>query len=139
MYQRTGLDFPAYYMATFSVMFPRKKRVVAEQAQASEELAAATLMRDAHRQQQAAEVRKQYAAVVSTEEELAEYRDGMLPQAEAAYNSAVAGLRSNKQTFDGVLTSLNDSLQLRREYVQALLDHEIAIVRLETLTGEALR
>lgn len=138
-YQRTGLDFPAYYMATFSITFPRKKRSEAEQAEASERLAATTLTRDAHRQQQVSEARKQYAAVVSTEEELNEYRDGILPQAEAVYNSALAALRSNKQTLDSVLTSLNDSLELRRGYAQALLDHEMALVHLETLTGEVLR
>lgn len=139
MYQRTGPDFPAYYMATLNVMFPRKTRVVAEQAEALERLAAATLTRDAHRQQQISEVRKQYAAVVATEEELNEYRDGILPQAEASHNSALAALRTNKQTLDAVLISLNDSLDLQREYAHALLDHEMALVRLETLTGEVLR
>ena len=80
MYQRTGLDFPAYYMATFNLMLPRKKLVAAEAAEASEQEAAATLARDAHLQAQLAETRKQYAAVVSTEEELKEYQDGILPK-----------------------------------------------------------
>jgi cobalt-zinc-cadmium efflux system outer membrane protein len=139
VYQRTGLDFPAYYMGTLSVMFPRKKRAHAEQAEASERLAAVTLMREAHRQQQLSEVRKQYAAVLSTEEELSEYRDGILPQGEAAYNSALAALRSNTQTLDAVLAALNANIEFQREFAQALLDHEMALVRLETMTGEVLR
>jgi outer membrane protein, heavy metal efflux system len=139
MYQRTGLDFPAYYMATFTVTLPRKQRVEAERAEASERLAAATLMRDAHFQEQTAGVRKQYAALTSTEEELKEYRDGILPQAETAYDSTLAALRSNPLPLDAVLSSFEDVLQLRRDYAQALLDHEIALVRLETLTGEVLR
>jgi cobalt-zinc-cadmium efflux system outer membrane protein len=139
MYQRTGLDFPAYYMATFTLTLPRRKRVEAERAQAAEQLGAAVLMRDAHLQQQAADVRKQYAALTSTAEELNEYREGILPQAETAYNSALAGLRSNRESLTAVLRSLEDMLQLRRDYAQALLDHEMALVRLEALTGEALR
>lgn len=139
MYQRTGLDFPAYYMATFTLTLPRRKRVEAERAQAAERLGVATFMREAHSQQQAADVRKQYAALTSTAEELNEYRDGILPQSEAAYSSALAGLRSNRQTLPAVLSSLDDMLQLKREYSQALIDHEMALVRLETLTGEVLR
>jgi len=139
MYQRTGLDFPAFYMATFTVVLPRKKRVAAEKAEASEQLEAARLMRDADAREHIAEVRKQYAALESTNEELEEYRDGILPQAQAAYNSAVAALKSNKQSLEAVLASLDGVLQLKRAYAQALLDHETAIVRLETLTGKALR
>jgi outer membrane protein TolC len=139
IYQRTGLDFPAYYMATFTVVLPRKKRVAAEKAEASEQLEAARLMRDADARQHISEVRKEYAALQNTNEELKEYRDGILPQAQAAYNSAVAALKSNKQSLEAALDSLNGVLQLKREYAQALLDHETAIVRLETLTGEALR
>jgi outer membrane protein TolC len=126
-------------MATFNVMLPRKKLVAAEAAEAAEREAAATLTRDAHLQTQLAETRKEYAAVVSTEEELKEYRDGILPQADGVYQSELAGLRSNKQTLNAVLTSINEVLQLKREYAQAVLDHEMALVHLETLTGETLR
>lgn len=139
MYQRTGLGFPAYYMATFNVMLPRKRVVAAEAAEASERAAAATLTRDAHLQAQLAETRKQYAAAVSTEEELKDYRDGILPQADAVYQSALAALRSNQQTLGAVLDALNQVLQLKREYAEAVLEHEMALVHLETLSGETLR
>jgi outer membrane protein, heavy metal efflux system len=139
MYERTGLDFPAYYMATFNIMLPRKKLVAAERAEASARVAQAALTRDAHLQAQLAESRKQYAAVMSTEEELNDFRDGILPQADAVYQSDLAALQSNKQTLDAVLTALNEVLQLKRDYAQAVLDHEMALVRLEALTGESLR
>ncbi len=48
MYQRTGVDFPAYYMATFNVVLPRRKLVAAEAAEAADREAAATFRRDAH-------------------------------------------------------------------------------------------
>jgi outer membrane protein TolC len=139
MFQRTGLDFPAYYMATLTLTLPRKSRVHSEEAEASDRLSAALLGRDQHIAQQLAEVRKQYAAVVSTQEELDEFKDGLLPQAETAYESIVAALRSNKQPVEAVLASLNDVLQLRRDYYQALFEHETALVNLEQLTGEILR
>jgi outer membrane protein, heavy metal efflux system len=139
MYQRTGLDFPAYYMATFNVLFPRRKVIAAEAAEASEHEAAATLTRDADLQEQLSEARKQYAIVVSTEQELKEYKNGILPQADGVYQSALAGLRSNKQTLEAVLSSINEVLEMKRDYAQAVLDHEMALVHLETLTGETLR
>ncbi len=46
---------------------------------------------------------------------------------------------ANKQQLDSVLTSFNEVLELKREHQQALLDHEIALAKLETLTGETLR
>lgn len=139
MYQRTGVDFPAYYMATFTITLPRKKRIAAENAEASERLEAARLLHDADVRRNTSDVRKEYAALESTKEELKEYRDGILPQAEAAHNSILAALKSNNQTLGATLDSLNGVLELKREYAQAVLDHEIAVIRLETLTGEALR
>ncbi len=62
-----------------------------------------------------------------------------LPQADGVYQSALAGLRSNKQTLDTVLTSISEVLKLKRDYAQAVLDHEMALIHLEALTGETLR
>jgi cobalt-zinc-cadmium efflux system outer membrane protein len=139
MYQRTGPGFPAYYMVTFNVIPQRRKRVNAEVEQAAETLKAAGQEFDAQLQQQTAEVQKQYAAATSTAEQLTEYREGIIPQADAVFHSVLAGYESNKQQLDIVLTSLNEISELKREYSQVLLDHEMALARLETLTGVALR
>jgi len=90
-------------------------------------------------QQQLAEVQKQYVAVVHTAELLTEYQDGLLPQAQAAFRAEQTTYQSGKQAFAPVLSSLLDVLIFEHDYQQALLDHETALARLETLTGAQLR
>jgi len=139
MYERTGLDFPAYYMLTFGMVLPRRSRVRAEVAEAAESLASAKEHLDAALQQQLSEAKKQYAAVASTAELLTEYREGLIPQADAVFRAGLAGYQSSKQPLTSVLAAFNEGLELKRGYQQALLDHEIAIAHLEELTGKELR
>jgi outer membrane protein, heavy metal efflux system len=139
MYQRTGDDFPAYYMLTFNMIFQRRQRTRAEVAEAVESLKSAQQQLDAQVQQQFAEVQKQYVAAKNTAEEIIEYREGMIPQADAGFHAVLAEYESNKQQLDSVLMSLNEVLELKREYAHSLLDHETAVARLETLTGVTLR
>jgi cobalt-zinc-cadmium efflux system outer membrane protein len=139
MYERTGTDFPAYYMLTFGMVLPRRSRVRAEVAEAAESLAAASEHLDAARQQQFAETQKQYAVAKAAAELLTQYREGLLPQADAVFHAGLAGYESNKQSLTGVLTALNEVLELKRDYQQTLLDHELAVTHLETLTGAVLR
>jgi outer membrane protein, heavy metal efflux system len=139
MYQRTGDDFPAYYMLTFNVMFQRRQRVRAELAEAAESVKSAEDQLDAQLQEQLAAVQKQYIAAKSTAEVLKEYSEGMIPQADGAFRAVLTDYQSNKQQLDSVLTYFNQVLALKREYQQALLDHETAVAKLETLTGETLR
>ncbi len=68
MYQRTGTDFPAYYMLTFGMTLPRRRRVDSQVSQAVENVRSARDQLDAQLQQQLAEVQKQYAAVTSAAE-----------------------------------------------------------------------
>ncbi len=139
MYQRTGDDFPAYYMLTLNVIFQRRQRVRAEMAGAAESLKAAADELDAQVQEQLAAVQKEYIAAKSTAEVLTEYSQGMIPQADAGFRAVLADYQSSKQQLDSVLNSLNEVLALKREYEQTLLEHETAIAKLETLTGETLR
>lgn len=140
MFQRTGDDFPAYYMLTFSVIFQRRQRANAEIEEAAESVMAAREQLDAQLQDQLGEVQKQYAVATSTAEALTEYCDGMIPQADAGFHAVLVRYESdNKQQLASVLTSFDEVLALKREYEQTLLDHETAISKLETLTGVTLR
>jgi outer membrane protein, heavy metal efflux system len=139
MYQRTGIDFPAYYMLTVGLILPRRSRVRAEVAEAAESAASAQDHADAVLQQQLADVQKEYATATSTAELLAEYREGLIPQGEAAFRAGLAGYESNRQPLDSVLASFNEVLALKRESLQTLLDHELALARLEELTGVTRR
>jgi outer membrane protein, heavy metal efflux system len=139
MFQRTGDNFPAYYMLTFNLAFQRRQRVRAEIAEATESLRSAQEQLEAQLERQLAEVQKQYVAAKSSAEEITEYREGMIPQADAGFHAVLAAYESSKQQLHSVLTSFNEVLELKREYAQSLLDHETAIARLETLTGATLR
>jgi outer membrane protein, heavy metal efflux system len=139
MYQHTGDQYRDYYMLTLSMRLPRRKRVKAQMAQAAEEVTVGKEQLDAQLQQQLADVQKQYVAVTSASELLTEYRDGLIPQAQAAYRAGLTAYETNRGELTSVLNSFNDELELERGYQQALLDHEIAVAHLEALTGVALQ
>jgi cobalt-zinc-cadmium efflux system outer membrane protein len=139
MFQQTGSGYRDYYMLTLSMRLPRRKRVEAGIAEAAESLEQSKQELDSQVQQQLAEVQKQYISVTNTAELLTEYQDGLLPQAQAAFRAEQTTYQSGKQAFAPVLSSLLDVLTFEHDYQQALLDHETALARLETLTGAQLR
>jgi outer membrane protein, heavy metal efflux system len=139
MFQQTGGGYRDYYMLTVSMRLPRRKRVEAGVAEAAEFLERSKQELDSQVQQQLAEVQKQYIAVTNTAELMAEYQDGLLPQARAAFQAEQTTYQAGKQAFAPVLSSLLDVLTFEHDYQQALLDHETALARLETLTGAQLR
>jgi cobalt-zinc-cadmium efflux system outer membrane protein len=139
MYQNTDRKYRDYYMLTFDVRFPRKKRVNAEIAEAQEKLIASRQTLDSHVAQQLSQVQQFYVQASSDEEQLKEYREGLVPQSGAAYRAALSAYASNKDQFTHVLSYFTDLLNLKLEYAQTLLDHETALAHLESLTGATLR
>jgi outer membrane protein, heavy metal efflux system len=139
MYQNTDRKYRDYYMFTFDVRLPRKKRVDAEIAETQERLIASQKTLDGHLQQQLAQVQQLYVQASSDEEQLKEYREGLVPQSDAAYRATLSAYASNKDQFTHVLSYFTDLLNLRLEYAQTLLDHETALAHLESLTGASLR
>jgi outer membrane protein TolC len=138
-YQNTDRKYRDYYMITFNVRFPRKKRINAEIAEAAENRAESEQTLDAHLQQQLAEVQQGYVKATSDEELLKEYRDGLIPQSDATYRATLNAYGSNREQFIHVLTYFTDILNLKLEYAQTLEDHEAALAHLESLTGATLR
>ena len=139
MFQETGSSYRDYYMLTFNVNLPRRRRVDAEIAEAAEMLGQSEQSLDAQVQRQLSEVQKEYITATSSAELLTEYRDGLIPQAQAVFRANLAAYQSNTGELNAALLSLNDVLTLERDSAQALLDHEVAIAHLENLTGETLR
>jgi outer membrane protein TolC len=139
MYQNTDRKYRDYYMFTFDVRFPRKKRVNAEIAEAQQRLSASQSTLDAHLQQQLAQVQQDYVQATSDEELMKEYREGLMPQSDATYRAALSAYASNREPLTRVLTYFTDVLTLKLEYAQTLVDHEIALAHLESLTGATLR
>ncbi|HLH36335.1 MAG TPA: TolC family protein [Alloacidobacterium sp.] len=139
MYQNTDRKYRDYYMFTFDVRFPRKKRVNAEIAEAQEHLSASQRTLDAHLQQQLAQVQQDYVQATSDEELLKDYREGLIPQSDAAYRAALSAYGSNREEFVHIVNYFTDVLNLKLEYAQTLEDHEVALAHLESLTGATLR
>ena len=139
MYERTGTNFPAYYMVTVGLTLPRRQRVNARLSESLESRRSAQARLQSGLQEQEAEVQKQVVAATSANEIQEQYRDGLIPQADAGLQATLAAYGSNREEFASVLNALNSVLELKRDYAQEQLEHELALVRLETLTGEALR
>jgi cobalt-zinc-cadmium efflux system outer membrane protein len=139
MYENTDRKYRDYYMFSFDVRLPRKKRVNAEIAEAQEQLSASQRTLDAHLQQQLAQVQQDYVQATSDEELLKEYREGLIPQSDATYRAALSAYASNREEFIHVVTYFTDVLSLKLDYAQTLEDHEAALAHLESLTGATLR
>jgi outer membrane protein, heavy metal efflux system len=139
LYENTDRKYRDYYMLTFDVRFPRKKRVDAEIAEATEKRSESQQTLNAHLQQQLAEVQEGYVKAASDDELLKEYKEGLIPQSDAAFRATLSAYASNREEFIHVLSYFNDTLNLKLEYAQTLVDHEAALAHLETLTGATLR
>lgn len=139
MYQNTDRKYRDYYMFTFNVRLPRRGRVSAEVAEAAHKLAQSRATLDAHLQQQLAEVKREYVTAASDAEVLKEYREGLIPQSDAAYRSTLNAYASNREQLTEVLLAITNVLNLKLDYSQTLAEHETALAHLETLTGATLR
>jgi cobalt-zinc-cadmium efflux system outer membrane protein len=139
MYQQNDRKYPDYYMFTFNIRLPRRSRVHAEVAEAAETLAQSKEDLDAHLQQQLAQVKRGCVTVTNDEQLLTEYRDGLIPQSDAAYRSTLSSYASNRDVLTHVLLYFVNVLDMKLDQAQMMADHETTLAHLETLTGATLR
>lgn len=139
MYENTDRKFRDYYVLTLSARFPSKRRVNAEIGAAAAMAAQSRSTLDAHLQEKLVEVQEAYVSATSDAEVLKEYREGLIPQADAAYRATLSSYENNREQFARVLASVTSLLNLKVEYAQTLEEHEIALAHLESLTGVTLR
>ena len=66
------------------------------------------------------------------------YREGLIPQARAAFESAMGSYRIGHADFQTVLSAAVEQLNMNEEYYRAITDREIAIARIEQMIGENL-
>jgi outer membrane protein, heavy metal efflux system len=135
MYQHTNGDTRDYYVATFGVRLPNRGRQKAELAQAQQNQERARRELDSESQRVLSEVQQQYVRAKTSEERLKIYSDGLVPQSEATFRSALSAYQSNRQDFESLLSSFLDVLSLDLEYRNELVEHESALAELERLTG----
>lgn len=138
MYQNTDRKFRDYYMLTFTVTLPNRDRRRAELAEATANRESATAELSAEVQRRQAEVQDQYVIAKTSTEQLKIFREGLLPQAQATFNAAITAYQGNRQDFETLLSSFRDVLDFEEQYQKELSEHELALARLESLTGVTL-
>src|SRR6266481_2499584 len=134
-YEHTASQFRDYYMATFGIWLPNRGRQKAELAEAQENQERARQELDSESQRVLSEVQQQYVRAKTSEERLKIYSDGLVPQSEATFQSALSAYQSNRQDFESLLSGFLDVLTLDLEYRNELVEHESALAELERLTG----
>ena len=134
-YEHTASQFKDYYMASFSVRLPNRGRQRAALAEAEQNRERARQELDAESQRVLSEVQQQYVRAKTSEERLKIYSDGLVPQSEATFQSALSAYQSNRQDFESLLSGFLDVLNLDLEYRSELVEHESALAELERLTG----
>ncbi len=134
-YEHTGSQSRDYYMATFGIRLPNRGRQKAELAEAQENQERARQELDAESQRVLSEVQQQYIRAKTSEERLKIYSDGLVPQSEATFQSALSAYQSNRQDFESLLSGFLDVLNLDLEYRSELVEHESALAEIERLTG----
>jgi outer membrane protein TolC len=137
-YEKTGARFPDYYMATLGIKIPlywwRKQTPAVEQAALEKD--------SSHAQTYAAklsvtsQLQNQWIAIQSMDRVIRIYSDGLIPQAQATLKSAVATYRVGKVDFQTLLSAEVDVLRLKQQYYRAVADHEIAVVKIQQITGK---
>ena len=138
MYQNTDRKFRDYYMLSFSVTLPNRGRRRAELAEAQEKQERAQQELRAEVQKQSAEIQQEFVAAQTSSEQLKIYKEGLIPQAAATFRSALAAYQANRQDFQTLLSSFLDALDLDLQYQRELAEHEMALAKLEALTGVTL-
>jgi outer membrane protein TolC len=139
-YEKTGPGSRDYYMFSLGAKIPlyfwRKQKPAVEQAALERESANERLR--GSKLAAAGEIDRDWFALKTGDRVMSIYRDGLLPQARAAFESAMASYRTGRVDFQTLLSASVDQLNLNQEYYRALTDREIAIARIEQMVGESL-
>jgi outer membrane protein TolC len=116
---------------------PNRGRASAAIAEAAAKRQQAQAEFDATQRAVENEAQKQLVFIRTSEEQLKIYREGLVPQSEATLRAGTAAYETGKQDFETLLSAFNDVIQLQIDYQRELAQHEMAIAKLERLTGVA--
>jgi outer membrane protein TolC len=142
IWQRTDpAQFRSYYMLSFGVKVPiyRNRKQRPELAEAEAGLTRSRSEAETQSQQVAFELRNEYDIAQKTADLLKIYREGLLPQARSEFQAGIAAYQNNRLDFLALLASFGDVLKLEEDYWQNEAQREVALARLEELTGLSLR
>jgi cobalt-zinc-cadmium efflux system outer membrane protein len=140
MWQHTGEQSRDYYMLSFSARIPiyRRRKLNPEMNQAVEELNRSRREYESQVQSSYFDVRNQYIAADTASQMLKIYREGLIPQALATYQAGLASYQTGTLDFESLFSTFMDVLTFDGEYWKTLMEHEIALARIEQITGVPL-
>lgn len=138
MWQHTASQFRDYYMATLSMNLPNRGRRRAELAQATLNHQEAQAEVEAATDASRAAIARQYVLAQTAEQQLHILDQGLVPQAQAVFRSALSSYQSARVDFETLMNAFLDLQKLQIERQQQLADHESALARLQALTGVSL-
>jgi cobalt-zinc-cadmium efflux system outer membrane protein len=140
MWQHTAEQFRDYYMLSFSARIPiyRRRKLNPEMTQAVEELNRSRREYESQVQTAYFDVRNQYIAAETASQMLKIYREGLIPQALATYQSGLASYQTGSLDFESLFSAFLDVLNFDGEYWKTLMEHETALARIEQTTGVPL-
>ncbi len=105
-------------------------------AQAKQELLAAERSHDARHLELTYELKQMYAMAVGANKMLDLYNDAIIPQAELALQSAQSSYSVGNVDFLTLVTNFTTINGYEVDYYRQLADYEIALARMEALTGD---
>ena len=139
-WQRTGGNFPDYYMASVEVKIPiyyaRKQRYALEESYSR--LNEAKQNYRATQQQATFNAKDQYYSIQSSERILKLYKTTLIPQASLTVDSAASAYEVGNIDFLSLVTNVTTLIDLQRKYYDEVARHEEAIARLESAVGKEL-
>lgn len=139
-WQRTGSDFPDYYMTMFEARIPlysgRKQKPAI--AQAALELQASKNEKEATLKKLQSDLKEAYIAASTTANLIKLYQEGIVPQSRLSLESALSAYQVGEIDFLTLLNNGTTLLNYESELIRRIADHYKAVARIEEITGELL-
>ena len=136
-WQRTGSDFPDYYMTTFQMSIPifSRRKTEAAVAQATLESKAAENETHAAILKLKSDLTAAYVNAETNARLIKLYNEGIIPQTRLSLESATNAYQSGQIEFLSLLNNAATLLNYESEYHRRLADYHKAIARIEELVG----
>jgi cobalt-zinc-cadmium efflux system outer membrane protein len=139
-WQKTGSQFPDYYMATVEIKLPifssRKQRLGVEESVARFQESRHNY--ESARQDLVFQAKDLYLTARTSERLLQLFQSGIIPQTSLSLESALAGYEVGNVDFLTLMTSAMSLLDYEMQYYEEVAKHEQALAQLEPLLNMEL-
>ncbi|MDD3813523.1 MAG: TolC family protein [Desulfocapsaceae bacterium] len=131
----TGTDFAGIEVAVNLPIFRDKRSAAVAEAEEGERMALAQF--DDFRNQVLFNIQDAYSQVQTSHDQASLYKNGIIPQASQALESAINGYKVGKIPFLGLLDNLMTLYSFELQYQKAVSDGQRNLARLEAESGQS--